>query len=40
MKDEIDGEMNVSNVIRRLIDRSEFEFPRSEEFEFLASDFY
>jgi hypothetical protein len=40
MKDEIDGEMNVSNVIPRLIERNEFELSIHKEIEFIASHFY
>jgi hypothetical protein len=40
MKNKIDHEIKLSNVIPRLIQRSEFKFAISEEIEFLASHFY
>jgi hypothetical protein len=40
MKDQIDPELNISNVIPRLIERSEFEMRNDEEIEFIASHFY
>jgi hypothetical protein len=40
MKDQIDPELNLSNVIPRLIERNEFKMPHYEEIEFIASRFY
>jgi tRNA A37 threonylcarbamoyltransferase TsaD len=39
LNDKLDIELNILNVIPRLIDRSEFKLPTCEEIEFIASHF-
>jgi hypothetical protein len=40
LNDQLDRELNLSNVIPRLIERSEFKIPNCEEIEFIASHFH